>query len=363
MAKVIKLTEEAARQRILGPEPSWTSTPVDSGKIIDAHNWYNYMLDTKAVRQIFREYLIVKGNPTAVEQFDRLNDHWLITGLAATLRMVSRGRKLTDAEKKRWAERFREMLDKADPIEVPSTDVTRAPTIGPESDVIAHFDELIDNASTIDVKTFSPYTIMNELGVKPTIAVKVSEHYKPYLQELKIAYVGKDPQINEAYRTATKKQIQKLGIIVEMIIVDGGKWSTNNRVARKPRKIKTKTADQLTKKIKYQVDDHDLQIKSINPTTIIGAREVWTFHTGKRVLHKYVADGPGGLQISRSSIVKFDPNLSVQKKVRKPREILSKITSGGIKSVNKDFENIKAKVSPCNGRINEQVLLVRAFKQ
>jgi hypothetical protein len=160
----------------------------------------------------------------------------------------------------------------------------------------------------------------------------------------------------------TKKQIKERIALFEGIINDCKSYVGNNRkaVVRKPRKIKPKSDTVIVKSLKYQKEDVDLKIVSIDPTKIVGAKELWTFNTKYNVLAHYVSDT--GLSVKGTTLQNVNDKLSSQKKLRKPDQVLPDITGSTSKAAIRSFEALTTKASVPNGRIADTSIILRAVK-
>jgi hypothetical protein len=65
------------------------------------------------------------------------------------------------------------------------------------------------------------------------------------------------------------------------------------------------------------------------------------------------------LSVKGTSIIGFNENLSVQKTLRKPEEQLKEFKAAGKVQLRKFLDDIKAVDIKLNGRINEEVVLLR----
>jgi hypothetical protein len=105
--------------------------------------------------------------------------------------------------------------------------------------------------------------------------------------------------------------------------------------------------------------DDKLKLVSINPTDLVGSKELWVFNTKTRKLGKYVAAEFNDLGVKGTSITGFDEHKSVQKTLRKPEEQLKEFKSAGKVALRKFLEDIKAVDIKLNGRINEETILLK----
>jgi hypothetical protein len=131
------------------------------------------------------------------------------------------------------------------------------------------------------------------------------------------------------------------------------------KVNRKPRAKKTQPKEKIVAKLKYAKTDEQLKLVSINPTEIIGVKELWVYNIKSRKIGKYVANEYLELGVKGTSITGFNENLSVQKTLRKPEEQLKEFKAAGKVQLRKFLDDIRAVDIKLNGRINEDIILLR----
>lgn len=131
------------------------------------------------------------------------------------------------------------------------------------------------------------------------------------------------------------------------------------KVNRAPRKTKAVSKDKVVAKLKYKKQDEPLKLVSINPTDIIGAKELWVFNTKSRKLGKYVANEYMELGVKGTTITGFNENQSICKTIRKPEEKLKEFKAAGKVQLRKFLEDINATDTKMNGRINEEIILLK----
>ena len=180
-----------------------------------------------------------------------------------------------------------------------------------------------------------------------------------------------DRQLLEAYEDVSDETIKK-GIKAYDNIFEACDYMISIANAnRKPRKKKEKSPEQLVAKMQYKKEDTKLELKSIDPAEIIYAEELWVYNTKTRKLGHYVAktldprglNRPGtGLMVKGTSIKGFNEEASVQKTLRKPEKQLEEFINSGPKKVLEFYDAIKTMGIKLNGRINAEVLLLRAVR-
>ena len=180
-----------------------------------------------------------------------------------------------------------------------------------------------------------------------------------------------DRQLLEAYEDVSDETIKKGIKAYDNIFAACDYMISIANANRKPRKKKEKSPEQLVAKMQYKKEDTKLELKSIDPAEIIYAEELWVYNTKTRKLGHYVAktldprglNRPGtGLMVKGTSIKGFNEEASVQKTLRKPEKQLEEFTNSGPKKVLEFYDAIKTMGIKLNGRINTEVLLLRAVR-
>jgi hypothetical protein len=131
------------------------------------------------------------------------------------------------------------------------------------------------------------------------------------------------------------------------------------KVNRKPRAKKSVPAEKVVAKLKYMKSNEPLKLVSINPTDIIGSKELWIFNTKTRKLGRYVANEYMELGVKGTTITGFNENTSICKTLRKPEEKLKEFKAAGKVQLRKFLDDINATDTKMNGRINEETILLR----
>ena len=157
----------------------------------------------------------------------------------------------------------------------------------------------------------------------------------------------------------SKKQIRNLIAFYQDIMSACDMLAQEAKVNRKPRKSKAVSKDKVVSKLKYKKTDDTLKLVSINPTDIIGAKELWVYNTKSRKLGKYVALEYQELGVKGASIVNFSETNSICKTLRKPEEKLKEFKSAGKVQLRKFLDDINATDTKMNGRINEETILLK----
>ena len=228
------------------------------------------------------------------------------------------------------------------------------------SGYIGEIEGKVDDFINSDFKEkYDCYANLNNLGCKAVHARKMRPLYLDCYNETVDVYNAEDDYLNEAWGHLKPKYHKKIMDFYGIILDDIDRLIKNSTAQRKPRKKKTLSATRLVSKMKYQTEHSDLKLVSVNPEKIIGAMELWVYNTKKNRLGVYYAENSvRGLNVKGSTILNYDSNISIQKKARKPDEVLKTLTK---RTLNKNFKQLTTKDKEVTGRINAQTILLGVF--
>lgn len=190
----------------------------------------------------------------------------------------------------------------------------------------------------------------------------IKKFYEPRLRELQSLRAGTDIQLNEAYSRYSKKQIKKMLGWYEQLMVDLDAYGRLKQTQRKPRARKPKSPIKLVARLQYLPHHEELGIRSIKPESIIGATALWVFDTKTRKLCVYNASPlDKELSVKGTTLLGWEPKISMGKTLRNPTEQLKIFMSGGKVAMKKFLAEIRTKESRLNGRLNKNSILLRAY--
>jgi len=224
-------------------------------------------------------------------------------------------------------------------------------------DAIEGFQEDPEN---FDPKAFKMLNLLKGKEVKAAHARVIKTLYSRDLAELEELASGKaDEQLREGYGHRSKKQIKNLIAFYQEIMSACDMLSQEAKANRKPKARKSQPKEKIVAKMKYMKSNEPLKLVSINPTDIIGAKELWVFNTKTRKLGKYVAAEYQDLGVKGTTITGFNEHTSICKTLRKPEEKLKEFKSAGKVQLRKFLDDINATDTKMNGRINEEIVLLK----
>ena len=210
-----------------------------------------------------------------------------------------------------------------------------------------------------DPKAFKVLNLLKAHQAKAAHARIIKDFYARDLDELIEAATTKDEQLKEAYSHLSKVQLRKITAFYQEIVSACEMLAQEAKVNRKPKAKKAVPAEKIVAKLKYKKADEPLKLVSINPADILGAKELWTYNTKSRKLGKYIAEEFQDLGIKGTTITGFSEPKSVQKTLRKPADQLKEFKAAGKVVLRKFLEDINAVDTKMNGRINEDIILLK----
>ena len=331
-----------------------------------ALNWYNYICTSDQSKEFVVTYL--KTTKISKGDLKKIGKAKISNSIGWMCRILSQGGHLPEGYEERLMKRIQAAIKQAEPDEEEAIEEVK-PVISIQERVREKTAELIgDLEAQLDIlfKTgklsFDAISWFRQKDIKPQIAQKIAEYYKPLYSEIFDAIRGKDLELKEAYSRWKKPALKTYLETVRDIIAAAEGRAVIARAARKPRKKKVKPISDIVSKVKYKEFDKELNIKSIKVTEIVGVQQLWVFNTKYRKITVYNAIGHSGLSVKGTTLTGFDEKTSITKTVRKPEVTLPNVLNGGKVALRKLMDNIKAKSSEANGRINSDVVLLRVIK-
>jgi len=343
--------------KYLGEEPKNVS--FNTVDLLKAFNWYNVMAEKDDVRQYLKDYF--KSDKNMVKLIDRIPDNRLPTTAAWLCRIaVNQNR---DLEPNDWVRVNEDIKIAAKYVEDVKEENTKPAAVKPSiqdrvrervSDIIGDVEALIDKG-----EKFNMYEWLQKNEIPAMHSNKIADFYQPLMEE----YLNVLNGDKEGYEHFSKKQMQEKYQTVSDMLNDCRRFSGNVKKARAPRKKKAPTTEKLLKNFTYLKAFNEYKLQSIDPATIIGAQELWTYDTKYSKLTVFRARGPAGLTIKRTAIDGYDVDQSLTKKIgRKTEETLKKVLTGGKIVLRKLMDEINVQPTNFSDRINNNTILCKVVR-
>lgn len=174
---------------------------------------------------------------------------------------------------------------------------------------------------------------------------------------------GKDSQLVEGYNHWNKRQLKAVVAWWTQALADVNSYANIKKVSKAPRKKKTVSPDKIVSKLKYLKEFAELGLKSVEPTSILECSELWVYNIKTRKIGIYITDSyQPTLTVKGSAILGFSAAESVQKTLRKPKDQIKEFAKNGKPAAKKWFKGIKSTEIKLNGRMNADIILLKAYK-
>ena len=361
----------ALNARMFGVEPKYDHE-MTKVELIDALNFYNSF----SRKDLMQSVLVLMKNAgyskTHISDFSLCED-WRLDMTSAKLAAIvnkNNSSVLSKGALTRLRDNIETCIERGviiknlEAIKTVTAIVPIDPNMKKASVIMAEIDSMIDEQSVNRDFTFDAYKFLQEQSANPIIAKMIADNYAGFLNELQMASEKSDEQVTEGYAHIKKVDMKKTIAFVTNIIDSANKFKQNEKIirVRKPRKLKVKSADQLTKSVKYCKSFSELNLVSINPTEIIGASSIWIYNTKYRKLGVYVSAPNQTFSVKGTTILNINEELSVSKTLRKPEVQLNEFAKATKVTLRKFLENINGKAASLNGRLNEDTIILKAFK-
>ena len=339
--------------KYLGEEPKNVITKVE---LLRALTWYNYMTENEEARQYIKDYF--KTDKLMQNIVDRIPESKIPLTAAWLCRIATNQNR--DLEPNEWVRVNNDIkVAVGHYVEEKHKKVVDKPSIQERvkeklSDIIGDIEVLLDVG-----EKFNMYEWLQKNEIPAMYATKIVDFYQPLMDEYLTVLNGD----KEGYEKYTKKQMLNKQQILSDLLNDCRRFSGNVKKARTPRKKKAPSVDKLLKFFTYQKESNEYKLQSVDPATIIGAQELWTFDSKYNKLTVFRARGPAGLSISRTAISGFDVDSTLTKRIgRNTEETLKKVLSGGKITLRKLMDEIKSEPTAFTDRINKTSILLKVVR-
>ena len=368
MAKVVsKVRGKFLDEKHLGPEPVLVGDITESS-LGRAYNWFNYFYTNDDAKEFVLTYLKqVKYDRKKLKLVNQISAQNL-RNIGWRSRLVTNGSEVSQEFIDDLMQKVEALIvNEVEAVEVVEPVVKNVISIQDRinektSNLIGDLEEQVDIFIDEKRNTFNPENWMKSKDIKPQIAQRIADYYKPLYAELFEAFQGRNPDLKFAYKHLKKIQLKSYMEFIRSIIAAAESRTVVAKTSRKPRKKKEKPASVIVSKMKFKAEDKEFGITSIKATEVIGSQQLWVFNAKYRTLTVYNALGPTGLNVKGSSIIGYDENTSITKKLRKPEQTLPILKAGSKVVLRKLMDNVKCKPKAANGRINTETLLMKAVK-
>ena len=347
---------------VLDTEPKF-SGEVTKADISSALSWYSQNKENKDAQKYAADFLKKKHKLDVGSAIKKKSSTF-----GFVCRIVSNGAILPE-ENRVWLEKeiqsLKEIKQVEKPVQTSDKNVINIQDRIREkaSECIGEIEGLMDDLILSDFKSnVSPFAVFHKMEVKGAHTRFIVDIFKKRRNEFDLVLNTTDKEVKEGYSNFSKIQLKKLIGFCDQVILDCEKVTQTAVKNRKPRKRKLKTAEQLVAKVKVCEEFKELNLKSVDVKSILGAMQLWVYNTKQRKVGCYHANDAGGFLIKGTTIQNFNETKSIQKKLRKPEVSLPEILNAGKVTLRNFMDGIRAVESPLNGRLNADIILLRIVK-
>lgn len=204
------------------------------------------------------------------------------------------------------------------------------------------------------------YDVLGSSSASPTILRNVISKLQEFVDE---SNNFSQNEIIEGFGSRKNWLDSKKAYIGLLIIAQNfvSNSKTRRKAEHKRKKGGTK-AVRTTEAVNFKKEDAGLHIASIDPSSIVGARQLLVYNTNTRKIGLYVAK-EDGFQVRGTTIHNYDEKASYQKALRKPEKYINLFRDRTFKRcsiVLRDY--IKSKRTTMNGRLNKHIVIMKAWK-
>jgi len=329
-------------------------------RLVYAFNWYNAEKDKKDARKYLEDYC---RKSFQNKNLQGVVDADIVLTMGWVARLHNKGAQLSAEH----IDRLNVYISSLQPVQ--RLQVASAPKVSVQEATqnrirtyIGELEGVVDEIAKNPKSDFSLLDDLKKNQLPQTVGNDINTWMRAKVTELIAAYEGKDKDLAEGYSNFRKKDLLTIIKKLATFIEDAEKYSAFKKANRKPREKKVKPAGVQVKGLKYKTRDDELKISSVSPTEVVGAQQVWVFNTKTRKLAVYRTDSALGIQVKGTTLQNYDPEMSLQKTLRKPAEQIKDLLAAGKVQLRKFMDNIKAVPTTPNGRINADTLILRTAK-
>jgi hypothetical protein len=331
--------------------------------LMTALGYYNLNLDNSVRAKTALAY-IKKNYKSQYDVLSKAPDYEFLS-LGSLITILNKGEYLSDKDKKSIDDKITQLYVRYTVESFAEEDIAqKAPVISIEKRVIEaartaseDIDYAIDKFIHSKVWDFNTKAHLLANNVSGMVAKKIGEYYKLNVDEVDEALAGTDEQLVEGYSFFTKAELKKFRVALQSIVDD---CAQHQVTVKKPRVVKAKPPAVIVKRLKYMFKHDLLNLKSINPAEIVGAKELWAYNIKYRKLVAYVADDSDALSVKGTTIINYSVAKSWSWTLRDPEKFF-KATQIGKRPLNAAAKALTTKPTAPNGRINEETILLGAF--
>jgi len=350
--------------RIIVTEPHGITPDLTNYKsaLSRAFNFYNQDKDKKDARLYLKTYIKHKGMAVDI---DGVSDSNIILTYGWLSRMVLNGNTLLERHIEDLDSYITNLSTTKQVIKVvedkPSRPSVRDYMQDKIAEVIGDLEGQVD-AFLKEDKEFDLYNYLQANSIPKPYCKDIDAWARKRGMEFTDVYKTMDKDTKDGYSNISRRQQANLVKMFGAFIVDIEKYTQFKKANRKPRVTKAKPPAVQVARIKFKKEDTELGIKSVNPSEMVGASQVWVYNVKYKRLAAYRSDSVQGIQVKGSTLQNYDPDMSECRSIRRPEAFLKVLLDASKVKLRKLLSDLTTKGYDVTGRINDECIIVRVIK-
>lgn len=333
--------------------------PIDyKGSMLASLKFYNLDVEDDLKKEWTLSYWKSQGKSTAY--MDKIHPA-SFAQLGVLVRIMERGyaiednhQKFIDDEYQKLVCRVKKPKDETKVVEkVTSEEKAEKAAFDLICDIDAEFDHITEHGT----RKYDLNKHLDRSKLLLAISDILLKRYRPKLEELKTALDGSDKQIKEGYSQYSKKNLRMLCDFAESIV----KTCESATPVVRTRKTKPISISKMVSKVIYLAEYQPLQLKSVNPESLVGARVIYLFNVKVRKLIRYEVAAGEKITVKGTSLIGYDEKKSFGKTIRKPEVFFQGINSMAQRVMDKKCFDIAGVNANVTGRINGDMIILKVF--
>ena len=349
-----KSNNKAKADAFFGKEPI-VKDANDKVEITVALNWLRSEQTPDLNRKWLQAYMKQSGYTKAKVETVMSNLRYLSASWFSVARILTNGSAVPEGTNLRLDAALDEIASYGENKVAPKVIKPKQTSVPVSESVLSHIDLLIQKSTTTAVDEDVYSFLMDKNVTKVQVEELISEYKSTYTELLNL---DTDESIQECYADYTPKQRKNIQTFFKNLYAQFEQYKkikqTRKKAKAKPRK---QNKEKLIAKLRYMKESPEYRIASVDPMKLIGAKTVVLFNNKNRDVSIFYAQEQG-ISVKGTSLVGFDPEKSITKRLRKPNDVLTHGVKAGLE---KAFESVNAVTRKANGRMNENIIIVKAW--
>lgn len=320
-------------------EPTFTALTSDKIGLLRGLNYYATHSNAESSKKWALEW--VKQNMPELLSSVKEKKEWMFSNRGFVCRMISRGYIASEQDVLNLKAFFKALSEKEDEVVVEKKKVTKKAPV--------HFNVALEQFD---------YALDRVLCGEEAGVIDFGTNAKDHAEvQREIDRISNDLVENaEAYRKETIRDLKKFVKQVQEKL-DGLKVATRQNKARvvKPRAV---NPVKMTEKVKFSKGSEELELKGLDASKAVGAKQMIVYDTKYRTLIIFKALG-GGFTFTGTTLKNYDTETSVCKRVRKPEVTVKGIGVKTINEIKAVYRGLRSTEYTPKGRFNENMIIVK----